>query len=150
MKKASIFTTQLFITQLLVLWRIMPHIILEHSANIVEKTDFTSLFRQIHEKMMEFGVFNQDDLKSRAYACDNYFIADGKPHHAFVHLEVGILSGRTLEMRDKLSAEITEILKNTFQDSLHERHCIVSLELRELDRETYRKVISAHASTSGM
>ena len=80
----------------------MPHIILEHSANIVEKNDFTALFSQIHEKMMEFGVFNRDDIKSRAYECTNFFIADGKPHHAFVHLEVGILSGRSLEMRDKL------------------------------------------------
>ncbi|MCS6808419.1 MAG: 5-carboxymethyl-2-hydroxymuconate Delta-isomerase [Bacteroidota bacterium] len=128
----------------------MPHIILEYSTNIVEKPDFASLFRSIHDAMMKFGVFHRDDLKSRAYACDTYFIADGKPHHAFVHAEIGILSGRSAEMRDELSNDIIDILRTAFQDSLHERHCIVSVEIRELDRETYRKVTSAHISTSGM
>lgn len=128
----------------------MPHIILEHSTNIVEKTDFTSLFKKLHDTMMTFGVFTLDDLKSRAYASDNYFIADGKEHHAFVHVEVGILSGRSLEMREKLSEQMIGVLQDAFRDSLHERHCIVSLEVRELDRSTYRKVVTAHASSSGM
>jgi 5-carboxymethyl-2-hydroxymuconate isomerase len=128
----------------------MPHIILEHSANIVEKSDFKGVLKRLHDTMMEFGVFSLNDIKSRVYAVNNFYIADGSPNHAFVHLEVGILSGRNLEMREKLSEKMIGILKEEFQDSLHERHCIVSLELRELDRETYRKVISAHASTSGM
>lgn len=131
-------------------WECMPHIILEHSANIVEKPDFTSLFTKLHDTMMTFGVFTLEDLKSRAYASDNYFIADGKAHHAFVHVEVGILSGRSLEMRESISEQLIGILQDFFRDSLHERHCIVSLEVRELDRATYRKVVNAHASSSGM
>lgn len=128
----------------------MPHIILEHSSNIVEKSDFKNVFKKLHDVMMEFGVFTLNDIKSRVYSADNFFIADGAPHHAFVHCEVGILSGRNQEMREKLSEKLIGVLKDEFQDSLHERHCIVSLEVRELDRDTYRKVISAHASTSGM
>jgi 5-carboxymethyl-2-hydroxymuconate isomerase len=128
----------------------MPHIILEHSPNIVEKVEYRELFHKLHEVMTSFGVFTLDDIKSRVRANAEYYIADGDERHAFVHLELGILSGRSLDLREELGEKMMSVLQTHFRDSLHERHCIISLEIRELDRETYRKIVSAHASSAGM
>jgi 5-carboxymethyl-2-hydroxymuconate isomerase len=128
----------------------MPHIILEHSTNIVEKPDFSALLSTMHKTLMDFGVFKLQDIKSRVYACDTYYIADGKADNAFVHVEVRILSGRNQEMRQQIADRFMTLLQDNFSDSMHERRCVLSVEVREMDRETYRKVISAHVSSSGM
>jgi 5-carboxymethyl-2-hydroxymuconate isomerase len=128
----------------------MPHIVLEHSTNIVETSNFSTLFATMHKTLMDFGVFKLQDIKSRVYACDTYYIADGKPDNAFIHVEVRILSGRNQEMRQQITDRFMNLLQDHFSDSMHERRCVLSVEVREMDRETYRKVISAHASSSGM
>ncbi len=128
----------------------MPHIILEHSTNIVEKPDFATLFSRMHSVLMDAGVFKLDDIKSRVHPCETYYLADGNANNAFVHVEFGVFSGRSLEIQNQVGERFMAILAETFNDSLHERNCVVSLEIREMNRETYRKVSGAHASSSGI
>lgn len=127
----------------------MPHIIVEYSPNIVEKVDFNAFFRNMHEALMELGAFKLADIKSRARVCEEYFVADGDPRNAFVHIEFALFGGRDLSVRQKTAERLMELLKETFGDSLEALICTLSVEVREMETETYLKLTSDQAHLSG-
>jgi 5-carboxymethyl-2-hydroxymuconate isomerase len=128
----------------------MPHIILEHSPNIVENVDFKHLFSRMHGALTDMGIFNIEDFKSRVRRTEHDYVADGHESNAYVHVELSILSGRSLDVQNEAGSRVMGILRETFADSLYERKCVLSVEVREMNRDTYRKVTHSHSSSSGM
>jgi 5-carboxymethyl-2-hydroxymuconate isomerase len=128
----------------------MPHIILEHSPNIVENVDFKHLFSRMHTALTDMGIFKLEDFKSRVSVAEHHYIADGNENNAYVHVELAVLSGRGLDAQNEAGARVMGILRETFADSLYERTCVLSVEVREMNRDTYRKITHSHSSSSGM
>jgi 5-carboxymethyl-2-hydroxymuconate isomerase len=104
----------------------------------------------MHEALAALGYFKMEDFKSRVLPSEHIYVADGHANNAFVHVELRILSGRDVHVRNEAGEKVMVILREAFADSLHERSCILSVEVREMERETYRKVTGAHISSSGM
>ena len=77
----------------------MPHIVLEYSANLYDLPSFSALFAEIHQVLHREGGIRLENCKSRARAAHHYFIADGSPDHAFVHLNIEFVKGRSDERR---------------------------------------------------
>jgi len=115
----------------------MPHLILEHSTNIVEKADFEQLFSRMHWVLTELGAFKLADLKSRVYPCPTYYIADGDANHAFVHLRLEIVEGRTSDIKKQAGERLLALLKETFHESLKQHSCQITVELRDMARDGY-------------
>jgi 5-carboxymethyl-2-hydroxymuconate isomerase len=118
----------------------MPHLTLEYSNNLPEPVDFRALFGRLNAAFAEMGPFRLADVKSRAIAHDQFFVGDGSPESIFVHLTVGILSGRDSALQKRIGARLLGILREAFARASAERQCAITVEVHEIRRETYCKV----------
>lgn len=120
----------------------MPHLIIEHSANI-KKSSIKTLEQEIQSIMGSVeGNFDPDQCKCRAVSYDDYFV--GNPDQStssFIHITFKALSGRSLELRKNLTQKIFEFTKKFFADlKVHTKRCDISVDYVEMDRETYQKI----------
>ncbi len=96
----------------------MPHIIIEHSADI-SKNSIINLQKEIQNIMSSIteGNFDADQCKARSHSFDEYLV--GKPNQetsSFLHITIKILGGRTLDARKKLSLQVMEFSKKFFEE----------------------------------
>ncbi len=120
----------------------MPHCILEYSANVVDQPDTTRLLMEIHDTLMATGLFTLADIKSRAIRHEQYVIGDGDPERAFVTLNIQILQGRSDEVKAQISEAALEVLKRAFPESLRQRKCSLTVQVSEIHRPSYRRLLS--------
>ncbi len=118
----------------------MPHLTLEYSGNIKQQIRAHELFPKVHEVLVRLGPTKVEHCKSRAMRRDDYFIGDGGPRHAFVHLDVRLLSGRSLETKQGIGQQILKLLKGHFAPSLTELDLQITVEVRDIDRQVYFKI----------
>ena len=120
----------------------MPHLVLEYSDNLVEPLDVGTLFAKLHAELEGFGLFRPEDIKSRAVAHAHYRVGKGDPGDVFVHVTLSIMAGRPAEVRKALGAAIAAGVRGALGRTWQERRCDVTVDVREMDRETYAKQVS--------
>lgn len=120
----------------------MPHLILEHSDNLVAPLDHAALFAALHAELERSGLFRPEDIKSRAVAHAHYRVGKGEPSDVFVHLTLSIMEGRPVEVRKALGAALLAVVQRGLGPTWSERRCDVTVEVREMDRGTYAKVVN--------
>jgi len=118
----------------------MPHFILEYSDNILEEIKPNDVFQKLHQILVEHGPFNLSDIKSRAVKHQDYYVSDGNPSNAFVHLKLSIFKGRELSIRQTVGDMLLEFLKNQFARSYQQLRCSITVEVNEIDTDTYFKL----------
>lgn len=111
----------------------MPHIWVEHSANLEGRVDLPALLTGIHCSAVNTGMFAEGAIRTRLQAIDQYRIGDGHPENAFVHVVIRIAAGRDLQTKKQIGeamfAELCRLLERQF-DSMP---LGLSLEVQELD-----------------
>ena len=117
----------------------MPHFVLEYSDNILEEVDFEDFFKKLHTLLVEVGPFNLSDIKSRAIRHQEFCVANGQESNAFVHLTLAIFKGRDLSIRQAMGERLLAFLKGEFAGSFEKLNCSFTVEVREMDKETYFK-----------
>lgn len=120
----------------------MPHCILEYSDNIADPVDIRELFRQLHEVLVGTGQFTLADIKSRAIRHEVYLIADGDPDRVFITMNLAILTGRSDEVKAHMARAVRELLERSFPRTLAEKKCSLTVQVSELHRPSYQKVLS--------
>jgi 5-carboxymethyl-2-hydroxymuconate isomerase len=94
--------------------------------------------------IIDNGPFKLKDIKSRAVCRENFYVADGNESNGFIHLTLSILTGRELNLKQTLGEEKLSFLKQEFARSYEEMSCSISVEIKELDRDTYSKATSGN------
>lgn len=126
----------------------MPHILIEHSANLAERTDIQALVDRLHAAALDTGVFPAGGTRTRAFGRDIYRIADGDPDNAFVHVNVRIGAGRD----DTVKQDVTDKLFGAICDALAEvcrtSPLAISFELQEINPAYSRKKNNIHQRLS--
>ena len=120
----------------------MPHIIIEHSKNILE-IELIEIGREIQKIMSNIseGNFDPDQCKIRCIAYQNYIVGLEKNHENFIHISIKILSGRDVVIRKKLAISTFEYAKNFYKNlKLPQKRCDISVDIIEVDREVYQKI----------
>lgn len=121
----------------------MPHLIIEHSSDI-KKSSIKSLEQGLQDVMAAIteGNFDPDQCKARSFSFDEYLV--GKPDQStssFLHITIKILSGRLLEVRKKLAQNSVEFANQFISKAnLNTARCDISVDIVEMDKETYQKV----------
>jgi len=116
----------------------MPHIILEHSNNVKEQTDYKEFFNSAVNKMIDLGIVaDSSSIKCRFIKPTEYFLSD--PENIFIHLQISLLAGRDRDRLQALSREMKELLQNNFKQSLASHPDSFSVEIREMDKDLYSK-----------
>ncbi len=112
----------------------MAHFVLEYSDNIDNHTlALEQLFIKLHSSARETGIFPLKGIRSRAFACHDYRIADGNPKHMFVHLSVLIGAGRSEEEKMLAAKAFFAVYEAHFAACFEQRGVAMSFELRELE-----------------
>lgn len=118
----------------------MPHVVLESSANLLEtRHDVALLLERVHATLGAFG-FAVDDVKSRAYRCETYRVGSGRTERAFAHLAVGVLDRNPPEKRRAIADALLAVMGDAFSRSRAALDCDVTVEVRTMDGDGYRKL----------
>lgn len=118
----------------------MPHITMEYSGNL-SGFDAMRALRQLNQALFASGqVATPLDIKGRAHALQDWVIGTAdvdQSAHGFVHVTVDLLSGRTPEARQSISAALMQVLRDqAYPDGVRVQF---SVEMRDMDRASYGK-----------
>jgi 5-carboxymethyl-2-hydroxymuconate isomerase len=119
----------------------MPHLILEHSSNIIEKNNLLGLFKKCHALLSETLPTELSSCKSRAIEHTTYYIGNGQENNAFVHVNLKIMPGRPSEIVETVGKTLIDLLKDHFDTSSKQFSLQITLEIQELEK-TYFKLSS--------
>lgn len=117
----------------------MPQIVLEYSSNVLEQTGFAPLFVGIHEILHERAGIRLDNCKSRALRRDEFYIGDGHPSNAFVHLDIRFIEGRNEDVKHSVGTASLNRLKQFFEKSMARLDLQITVELGDIQRSSYFK-----------
>lgn len=120
----------------------MPHIIIEHSADI-QSDQIITLEKSIQKLVGNIeGNFDPDQCKARALSFNEYLV--GKPDQStssFIHVTFKLLDGRSLVVRESLSKGIADLTSEFIANqSLKTLRCDISVDIVEMDSKTYQKL----------
>ncbi len=114
----------------------MPHVILEYSKQMGDSIDIQKLLENLHSALADSGI-DQARIKTRAIALENAVVGFQKGLGSMAHLTLLLLAGRNDEQKkryaDPLYQKLLETIKPKFPD------CAITLEIRDMNPETYYK-----------
>jgi 5-carboxymethyl-2-hydroxymuconate isomerase len=117
----------------------MPHLTLEYTKNIDQEITFDDLFARLHQVLVDVSSIPIANCKSRASRLDNYYIADGGPQHAFVHLTIRFMAGRSVELKRDIGRRCLEVLEEVCCSPAG-LELQITVEIQDIERTTYFKL----------
>ena len=118
----------------------MPHLRIEHSANLAERVDLEAIVVRLREVMEGIAIFPADGIRVRCLRAEPQSMMGGDPKNAFAHLELRMGHGRSLEARQAAGEEIFAAAQALFAEELEEGYFALSLEIVEIAEHTNWKV----------
>lgn len=116
----------------------MPHIHLETTADLHENGNIPDILEALVSKLCTFETVDSKSVKAYHLLRSNWVMGEGAPP-GFAHCTVAILSGRPPELKQAIASGMYAELKQQFAFSLENGEVSLTLELRDMDRETYHK-----------
>lgn len=118
----------------------MPHLSLGYSSNIKEEIVPKELFAPCHAILATVASAEPASCKSHAVKYKEFYIGDGNPLRAFVHLEVLLAGGRSLAVQQEVGKQMLAVLQKYFSCSLAELDLQITVEVKEFPRTLYFKI----------
>ncbi|WED21659.1 5-carboxymethyl-2-hydroxymuconate Delta-isomerase [Vibrio sp. JC009] len=115
----------------------MPNLVLEYSNSVDERVNVQGLLEDLHEITLDCGLFQAEDVKSRALRCHHWLIGHTGDSEDFIHITFELLSGRTAEQKNTLADALMAKLKEQAGAVKS-----LSINIRDMDKETFKKVIN--------
>ena len=117
----------------------MPHIHLETTADLPENSNVPDILEALTAELSTQETVASASIKAYHSLRSVWCMGEGAPA-GFAHCEVAVLEGRPLELRQKMANALMGVLREHFADSLAAGEVSVTLELREMAKETYLKL----------
>ena len=111
----------------------MPHIIIEHSANLADLTDIDALVAAVHQAALDDGLPALDALRTRAAPRDHYRIADGDPAYGFVYVTARIGPGRDSETTQRFLNRLIDTVDEVLAPLQPDHPVAISAEVQLID-----------------
>ncbi len=122
----------------------MPHIVVEYSANLEPAIDVPELLRNVHDAVLDSGVFQIGAVRTRAERRDLWVIADGDPANSFVHVELRMAPGRDAATRKRVADAVLAALAAATRDVFARVGMGLSVEVREIDNTASVRLNNLH------
>jgi 5-carboxymethyl-2-hydroxymuconate isomerase len=116
----------------------MPHICVETTSDVVENQDIVDILQRLVDKLSTFESVSPASIKAYHSLRHTWIIGENGPN-GFIHCEVAILTGRDTELKKTIADGMYAELLDCFHASRDSKEAGITLELREMDKETYRK-----------
>lgn len=116
----------------------MPHIIVEYSENL-SRVNIPVLLSDLHQSLADQETVDIAAIKTRAHAIPEGFLVIGAADdlNEFLHITLKLLPGRDVSLKKRMA----EALHNVACGAVHTEYsnCCITVEVMELDGETYIK-----------
>ena len=117
----------------------MPHLVLEHTANIGEELLGPELFTRLHTLLAELAKVDVSNCKSRAVRLDRFHVGDGSMAVAFAHLNVRILAGRPATLKAAIAKRCLAVLEEHLAPAACGFDLQITVEVHDMERSAYAK-----------
>jgi len=97
---------------------------------LVQDLEFQTGYRI--KQVVATGAINLKGIKSRAIRHTDYRIADGNPDYAFVHVNLVIREGRSIEIQKEAARRVMAVLKDTFGHRFDNGYLSLSVDIKEM------------------
>lgn len=114
---------------------ILPHCIVEYSANITGNLPVEQLMHAVYKGANQSELFTASDIKVRACKFEEFYLPGSE--QAFVHVNLKILSGRDLSQRKRLSESVMNQLER-----LGIENAAITVEVNDIEKESYAKTLT--------
>lgn len=111
----------------------MPHISIEYSANLEQRTDIQALCEVLRSEAAGIEAFPAPGIRVRALRAEHFSIADGNPKHAFVDISVRLRAGRPQDVKESAVKRLFDAAKDFLKPVLETSSLALSLEMRDID-----------------
>lgn len=128
----------------------MPHISIEYSANLEDRTDIQALCEVLRAEAAGIDAFPTPGIRVRAFRAEHFSIADGNPEHAFVDISVRLRAGRPQDVKENAVKRLFEAAKAFLEPVFETSSLALSLEMRDIDPDLSPKTgtIREHLGTA--
>jgi 5-carboxymethyl-2-hydroxymuconate isomerase len=128
----------------------MPHLTLDHSANLAAEGDFDGLCRKLAACLVEQRVDGRPvypigGVRVRAIAADAWCIADGAQDAGYVHAALKVAGGRAPETLRETGDALFAVMKAHFAGVYDRMGLALSLEVGEFSEAGTWKHNNLHA-----
>jgi len=128
----------------------MPHLTIDHSANLSSTGDFAALCRKLAACLIEQRadgkpVYPSAGVRVRSFAADACCIADGSLDAAYVHAALTIGAGRSEATKRATGDVLFAVMKAHFAGHYERSGLALSLEIGEFSEAGTWKHNNLHA-----
>lgn len=116
----------------------MPHIHLETTSDLEENAKLPDILEALTVELSSHETIASKAVKSYHSLRSVWVMGEGAPE-GFAHCEVAILAGRPMELKKAIATGMMRVLREQFSESIAAGAVSITLELREMDPETYQK-----------
>ncbi|MCX7090425.1 MAG: 5-carboxymethyl-2-hydroxymuconate Delta-isomerase [Legionellales bacterium] len=116
----------------------MPHIILEYSKNIDHGLNVNPFFDKLHQILEAELPTQLSSCKSRCVINDIFYVGNGHPNNAYVHLTIKILPGRSDKNKEQLGEITIKLMGDFFQKYNSRLNLQLSVEIIDLPQHYYK------------
>src|SRR5689334_13682134 len=116
----------------------MPHIILETTTDLPENANVPDILEALVAKLCTLDTIEAKSVKAYHTLRSVWSMGAGATP-GFAHCTVAIVTGRDDALKKKMADEMYAVLRTQFAQSLEDGEVGITLELREMDKTTYRK-----------
>ncbi len=107
----------------------MPHIIVEHSANLSTSHDMQGLANIISAAAVKTGVFPLAGIRVRMHPVKIYAMADGHKDNAFIAVVMRIGAGRDLEIRQGAARAVYNVICENFTAEIERGFMAITVDM---------------------
>lgn len=128
----------------------MPHLTLDYSANLRADGAIGSLCEALARALVEFSadgkaVFPVGGIRVRAFAAEDYCIADGRADAAYLHARLSVARGRPEATLKATGDALFAVIQAHFAPLFERRGLALSLEIQEFPESGTWKHNNLHA-----
>ncbi|MGV3618648.1 MAG: 5-carboxymethyl-2-hydroxymuconate Delta-isomerase [Fimbriimonas sp.] len=114
----------------------MPHIHLETTADLQENAHVPDMLEALVQALTGQETVDPSSVKAYHTLRSNWCVGEGHPA-GFAHVTLKVLGGRPVELRRQMADAILDVLRDHFAESLAAAEVRVSVDVVEMNRETY-------------
>lgn len=118
----------------------MPQIHLETTPNLEENISVPDILASLTNCLSQFDVIDPAAVKAYHSLRTMWVMGQGAPE-GFVQCQVSILTGRSEDVQAKIAEAMMTVLSEAFANSVRDRHTSITVEIREMQRDTFRKLV---------
>lgn len=113
----------------------MPHIIVEHSANVADHHDIDALVEVVHQAALEIKIGALAGMRTRAAPRLHFRVADGGSDLAFIAIVVRVGPGRDPATKRSWLDHVLDRAQGHISDEGSNLAIAWSIEVQEIDAD---------------